>query len=118
MITVTLQGVVLSNRSCEWNGESCVSVEVSGHAEFSKKGSDIVCAAVSALVQSVSRAAAAREIVQKQSRENGQMMLVFDWEPMNDVSQRFLLSAFDVMIHGLYGIAEGYPEYLKIIFVE
>jgi uncharacterized protein len=118
MITVTLQGVVLSNRSCEWNGESCISVEVSGHAEFSRKGSDIVCAAVSALVQSVSRAAAAREIVQKQSRDNGQMALIFDWEAMNDVSRRFILSALDVMIHGLQGVAESYPEYLKIIIVE
>jgi uncharacterized protein len=118
MMTVTLQGVVLSNSSCEWNGEACISVEVSGHAEFSRKGSDIVCAAVSALVQSVSRAAAAKKIVQKQSRDNDQMMLVFDWEPMNDVSRRFILSAFDVMIYGLLGVAESYPEYLKIIFVE
>jgi uncharacterized protein YsxB (DUF464 family) len=118
VITVTLQGVVLSNSSCEWNGETCISVEVSGHAEFSVKGSDIVCAAVSALVQSVSRAAAAKGIVQSQYRDNGQLMLVFDWEPMNDISRRFLLTAFDVMICGLLGVAESYPEYLKIIFVE
>lgn len=114
MIFVRVQGFVLREGYYEWNGSPDLSVKVSGHAGFAKKGEDIVCAAASALVQALSVSLAAKNIVQSVSRDDGIMFISIEWENMKDNEKRSVTSGFDLMIHGFRAMAESYPENITI----
>lgn len=118
MIRVSIEGIALSGGFFEWNGSPVLSVGVNGHSDFSVKGSDIVCAAVSALVQAASRSIAAKGIHQTITRSDGFLSFSLEWEALKDAERRFTVSAIDVMLFGLLAVAESHPENVNIIFLE
>lgn len=87
------------------------SVEVSGHAGYMPRGSDIVCAGVSALYQTLKESA--KELTDgeyKTSSEEGYGRI---W-PIGEVSDEYKLLVSSFLI-GANGIADSYPDYVKVI---
>jgi len=111
---VRVQVFALKEGYYEWNGSPDLSVKVSGHAGFAKKGEDFVCAAASVLVQALSVSLAAKKILQSVSRDDGNFFVSVEWEKMSDNEKRSVANGFDLMIHGFCAMAESYPENLTI----
>lgn len=87
------------------------SVEVTGHAGYSPLGSDIVCAGVSALYQTLEQSA--KELTggeYKTSSEEGYGRICHIGEVSNEY--KLLVSSFLI---GANGIAASYPDYVKVI---
>ena len=94
-----------------------VSFEMTGHANFSEHGSDIVCAGVSALaittVNSIEKLAGYQPIVEVDEVEGGYlyMEVVEDLTQEQEHTTQILLNS---LLLGLEGIQEEYPNYLTI----
>ena len=89
---------------------------IQGHAGYAESGSDIVCAAVSALAQntvnSIERFTKDRFSVDVDGENGG---LYLRMEPGYSKGSKLLL---DSLILGLQGIEEEYMDYLDVIFEE
>lgn len=118
MITVSVKGLVSRNGYFERSGSGAVSVSVSGHAGLAEKGNDIVCSAVSVLVQSFGRSLAVKGIEQKIASESGFLHTVPDFAAMSESEGHFALSALDMMIHGLLAVEKTYPGRVSISIEE
>lgn len=80
-------------------------IRVSGHANTAPKGSDIVCAAVSALTLTLIQGLKAiAEIDLHESAENGNICI--KWQVMNDTGKALV----DTWFLGICGIAAEYPR--------
>ena len=87
------------------------SVEVTGHAGYLPRGSDIVCAGVSALYQTLEESAKAlTDGEYKTSSEVGFGRIC----PIGEVSNEYKLLVRSFFI-GINGIASSYPDYVKVI---
>lgn len=105
----------LFNRDSDGN---LVSFEVTGHAESGPEGSDIVCAAVSALTfgatNSIEALAGFQPLVDMDDAVNGGHLYV---EILQDITgeqfhiAQILLESLRLSIQG---IIEEYPEYVKM----
>lgn len=87
------------------------SVEVTGHAGYLPLGSDIVCAGVSALYQTLEQSA--EELTDgdyKTSSGAGFGRIC----PIGEVSNEYKLLVSSFLI-GINGIASSYPDYVKVI---
>jgi uncharacterized protein YsxB (DUF464 family) len=84
-------------------------IEVSGHAGYAPRGQDIVCAGVTALTQTL---AASLDGLTEDNPDYTIAPGVFKIET-KDLSDkaRFLIDSFFI---GICGIAEAYPEYVRI----
>lgn len=96
-------------------GQTKNTITISGHAHYAAPGKDIVCAAVSALVETLAASAftlSDSEIhVQK---DKGYTKITYD--PLNvDLSFQVLLRAFFI---GVSGVAEAYPDHVTVQAVE
>lgn len=82
------------------------SFEITGHAQYDKKGKDIVCAAVSTVAQHTARAL----------EKEGSQITVKDgylrvWNiPNQEIAQRFVLE----LIETLKDLAEQFPTYINV----
>lgn len=86
-------------------------VEVSGHAGRSPIGTDIVCAGISALYQTlVESAMELTDGTYKTSSEAGNGYI----KPNGYVSGEYKLLVSSFLI-GVNGIASSYPDYVKVI---
>lgn len=85
-------------------------VEVIGHAGYAPRGQDIVCAGITALTQTL---AASFEGLTEDNPDYTIAPGVFRIET-KDLSDkaRFLIDSFFI---GICGIAEAYPEYVRIV---
>ena len=94
-----------------------VSFEMTGHADFSEHGTDIVCAGVSALaittVNSIEKLAGYRPIVDVDEVEGGYLYVevVRDVTKVQAQTTQILLNS---LLLGLEGIQEEYPNYLTV----
>ena len=94
-----------------------VSFEMTGHADFSEHGSDIVCAGVSALaittVNSIENLAGFKPIVEVDEVEGGYLYVevVRDVTKVQSQTTQILLNS---LLLGLEGIQEEYPNYLTV----
>ena len=94
-----------------------VSFEMTGHADFSEHGTDIVCAGVSALaittVNSIEKLAGYQPIVDVDEVEGGYLYLevVRDVTKVQAQTTQILLNS---LLLGLEGIQEEYPNYLTV----
>lgn len=87
------------------------SVEISGHAGHSPIGTDIVCAGISALYQTlVESAMELTDGTYKTSSEAGYGRIC----PIGEVSNEYKLLVSSFLI-GVNGIASSYPDYVKVI---
>lgn len=92
-----------------------VEFEAKGHADFAKSGEDIVCAGVSALLQSA--ITGLQEYVKINlniTKEKGQLKVKI--EEINQESIQFLTDAIlETLVLGLKGIEKEYSKYMKLI---
>ena len=94
-----------------------VSFEMTGHANYSEHGSDIVCAGVSALaittVNSIEKLGGYQPIVDVDEVEGGYLYVevVGDVTKVQAQTTQILLNS---LLLGLEGIQEEYPNYLTI----
>ncbi|MGI5876017.1 MAG: ribosomal-processing cysteine protease Prp [Dethiobacteria bacterium] len=92
-----------------------VSVEVRGHTLFAPHGQDIVCAAVSVLVQSI--LLAIKELLGVQHQvvlEEGYMFLTAPSKLEQKKEEKYYLLV-ETMLLGLKAIAGTYPDYLLYV---
>jgi len=86
----------------------------SGHARAGRKGTDIVCAAVSVLLRTAVRALSGREgiTLRWEAPEPGLLSMEADYtaEGMD-----FLYAAGVFLAEGLQSIAEEYPQYCTLM---
>ena len=87
-------------------------ITIDGHAGYAPKGQDIVCAAVSALVQNfvASVATLTDDEIIATSNATGQIQTI-QYGKLSEGAQ-LLLASFFV---GVRMIADSYPSYLKIV---
>jgi uncharacterized protein YsxB (DUF464 family) len=83
--------------------------EVTGHAGYSARGTDIVCAAVSAIVEHTIRNL--RRIKALEIDIDLGDGVQIGWRP--SVGAVVLV---DSMIHSLESLSKQYPEYVKVIY--
>ena len=90
-------------------------IEMSGHDGYDVPGKDIVCAAVSVLVETlIASALTLSDSAIQVEKDKGYTKITYD--PLTtDLSLQVLLRAFFI---GVSGVAEAYPDYVKVQAVE
>ena len=93
------------------------SCRVTGHAGAGKKGSDIVCAAVSVLTRTFIRILAERQDVKIRGciPEQGNFWVEADYTPEG---KSFLAGAGAFLIEGLNSVSAEFPDYCKVTIEE
>lgn len=84
------------------------TIEVTGHANFAKKGNDIVCAAVSAIIMGAINWFQAKDIEVKENKKKGQITIVIK----NRKPENMLM--LDLVVQQLKPIAKKFKKYVKI----
>jgi uncharacterized protein YsxB (DUF464 family) len=89
------------------------SCRVSGHAGAGKRGSDIVCAAVSVLIRTALRTLAGRDgiTVKGEAPERGVLWMEAEYTPEG---REFLSAAGAFLVEGLSSVAGEFPEHCKV----
>lgn len=82
-------------------------ITVSGHAKYAKKGEDIVCSAVSTLIQFFA------EIIKKEKKgiyvkKQGYLKIKIDQK------DDYISKTYDYIIEAIKTISEEYPDNLKV----
>jgi uncharacterized protein YsxB (DUF464 family) len=116
VIEITFDGIIKSNR-LEFCKET-VCLDVKGHAEFSKSGSDIICAAVSVLTQtgvSALNKIAGLKLSLKQNK--GELNLEFNCDKLEKKEQEIALIILETIIIGLEEIKNNYPRNVEIAYL-
>ncbi len=93
------------------------SLRFLGHCDFAEKGNDIVCAGVSALVQTAGalfRACNASEIKQTDTKNCFEIKI----ENVTDNDRDKVINYCDFLLTGLFLMEKHYPDYVKIIILE
>jgi uncharacterized protein YsxB (DUF464 family) len=96
---------------------SIVSLEASGHAEFASHGEDIVCAAISVLMQTAVNsleAVAGIDFFIFEADESGYMYIELPAE-LNESQASKADVIMKTVLTGLEGIAEAYPKHIKLL---
>ena len=90
------------------------SCRVSGHAGAGKRGSDIVCAAVSVLTRTIIKALSERKGVTIRGNipERGNYFLETEY---TTEGREFLAGAGSFLVEGLLSVSAEFPEYCKVI---
>ena len=100
------------------NKEDIVSFEVTGHAESGLYGSDIVCAAVSALVigttNSISALSGVSPLVETNEEVEGGYLYVELLSELTEEQSKISQILLESLLLSLTGIVEEYPEYVKL----
>jgi uncharacterized protein YsxB (DUF464 family) len=90
---------------------------IAGHAGAAFRGSDVVCAAISVLARTLVRSFSDRQGVEiaASAPERG----VFEFSAAYDVpEQDFLAGAASFALEGFKSIAEEYPEFISLEFIQ
>lgn len=93
------------------------SLRLFGHCGFAKKGNDIVCAGVSALVQTAGvlfNACHKSKIKQTDSENYFEIKI----EKVTDKDKNKITNYCDFLLTGLFLTEKHYPNYVKIIILE
>ena len=89
------------------------SCRVSGHAGAGKKGSDIVCAAVSVLARTAIKVLSEREgiTIRGDIPEPGNFCLETEYNPED---RDFLAAVGSFLIEGLLSVSGEFPDYCRV----
>ncbi len=85
------------------------SIAISGHANYAQKGNDIVCAAISAIIQSSTTWFAKKDIKIKQNKKTP----LFELTLINDKKEN--KDKINLIIKQLQFVQKHYKKYIKII---
>lgn len=92
----------------EYSEEDVLRVRAEGHAGYAAKGSDIVCAAVSTLMQTLAYSLDGSSIEAHNSNGQNTMTVYAKNNPEN-------MAKFEMAMDGMYLLAEAYPEHVQVI---
>lgn len=94
-----------------------VSVEASGHANSAAHGEDIVCAAISVLMQtavnSIEKVAGISTYIFEADENSGYMYLELPRD-LSESQSHLAEVVLQTVLTGLEGIAQAYPKYMKL----
>lgn len=93
------------------------SLHVLGHSGFAVKGNDIVCAGVSALVQTAYVALKACKASKIEQYDTGKCFKIEIKNIAEDEKEK-IIDYCDFLLTGLFLIEKHYPKYVKIIIME
>ncbi|MGI6189058.1 MAG: ribosomal-processing cysteine protease Prp [Clostridiales bacterium] len=94
--------------------ENIVGFEVSGHSGYSERGKDIVCAAVSAIVQTaVIGLTEVLGIKVDYRQKAGEARCIIPEELSGGQIEKINI-ILKTMLHGLMSIQEGYSDYIRV----
>lgn len=117
MITVIFKNSIF-NDEIDLDYSSTIYLEVSGHSGFNKKGSDIICSAVSVLTQTfILTVKRVLNIKQQINREEGFLSSLIDLKDVSAEDKLRLKLLIESLLIGLLEINGEYPDKLKIEFV-
>ena len=94
---------------------------ITGHANAGKKGSDIVCAAVSVLARTAYKVLSAKKgiAVQGDSPERGEFWMEAACTASNDIESREFLAGVGAFLEeGLLSVSNEYPENCRLSIEE
>ena len=90
------------------------SCDIRGHAEAGKRGDDIVCAAVSALIRTAPVVLSGREGIAVRSEAPERGVFTLETEAHSQAGRDFLAAAGSFLVEGLQSVAEEYPGNCKM----
>ncbi|MBI9014272.1 MAG: ribosomal-processing cysteine protease Prp [Clostridiales bacterium] len=108
----------MTNVTVSYKHNRLVSIEASGHADFADHGEDIVCAAISVLMQtavnSLETVAGLQFVIVESDETSGYMYIELpaDLEEAKSVKADIVLNT---VLTGLQGIAKAYPKYMRLL---
>lgn len=117
MITVYLKNFILEDRIRIINEQDEISIKTVGHSGSGVKGSDIVCSAVSAIIQtSVIAITKVAGLHQKIEQKDGYLESVIFCRNAGISKMSGLTTILHTMILGLEEIMRSYPDSVEIIY--
>ena len=117
MIRVYLKNFVPEDDFVFSEGKNKIEIKVEGHTGIGEKGSDIVCSAVSAIVQtSILAITRVAGIHQEIEQRDGYLESSIPIENINIQEKESLRVILNTMIVGLDEINNNYPGILQISF--
>lgn len=84
--------------------------DVRGHAGAGKRGGDIVCAAVSALVRAAQAVLSGREGISARSEAPERGEFTLETQALSGAGRDFLAAAGAFLMEGLASVAAEYPQ--------
>lgn len=116
MIKVYLKNFIFNkNLQIKKDAEEC-GVRIEGHSGWGQKGSDVVCSAVSAIVQTaVASITGVAEVRQEIVQKEGHLQSTIPLNSLNQKKRDALDIILNTMIIGLKLVDENYPKTLEII---
>ncbi|MFH0974594.1 MAG: ribosomal-processing cysteine protease Prp [Spirochaetota bacterium] len=117
MIEIYLSNLIHNGRGVKAGSGKEIKIKVTGHAGFGKTGTDIVCAAVSAVVQtSVISITKVARVRQKIRQKQGFLESVINISRLDEADLNNLILIINTMLTGLEEILTEHPEALIINF--
>jgi len=117
LISIVFKNIVF-NEEIDLSNKSFICVEISGHSDLNKKGSDILCSAVSVLSQTfILTVARLLKIKQQIIREDGFLSSLIALEEVSAEDKSKLKLLIESLLIGFLEINGEYPDKIKIEFV-
>ena len=97
----------------ETQNKHIVSFESKGHASLSngKKGENLVCAAVSVLVQTLYLYLKKEGLLQKEEIKDGYLLMILNLKP-----EEIIRNSFDIILTGLETLKKQHPEDIELLY--
>lgn len=117
MIKVYLENILFDDKILIPAFEAAIIISVEGHSGKGKKGEDIVCAGVSAIVQTCILAVTKiAKIRQKITQTEGYIKSTIDVSSAGKINIINLKAILGTTVIGLKEIKKNYPDSIEIIF--
>jgi len=108
----------MTNVTVSYRNNSIVSLEGDGHAGFADHGEDIVCAAISVLMQtavnSLEAVAGLKSFIFDADETSGYMYIELPAN-LNETESAKAEIVLKTVLTGLEGIAQAYPKYMRLL---
>jgi uncharacterized protein YsxB (DUF464 family) len=117
LITIVFKNIVFNDK-IDLTESSTIYLEISGHSDLNKKGTDILCSAISVLSQTfILTVSRILKIKQQISRNDGFLstLIALDGVSAEDRSKLKLL--IESLLIGFLEVKGEYPDKIKIEFV-
>lgn len=117
MITIVFKNF-LFNDEIDLDYSSTIFLTISGHSDLNKKGTDILCSAVSVLSQTfILTVSRVLKIKQQINRNEGFLSTLIDLKEVSAEDKIKLKLLIESLLIGLLEINGEYPDKIKIEFV-
>jgi len=117
LITIVFKNF-LFNDVIDLDYSSTIFLKISGHSDLNKKGTDILCSAVSVLSQTfILTVARILKIKQQINRDEGFLSTLIDLKEVSAEDKIKLKLLIESLLIGLLEINGEYPDKIKIEFV-